>query len=71
LDTAEVDNIGLLFLFVGSPLVATTVVSYIERLQLNHMKSDIKTFKKDSAFELYTVMLLNLILEKSKFFLFA
>jgi hypothetical protein len=64
LDTTIIDNIGLLFLFVGAPLVATTVVSYIEGKQWTHLKSDTKTFKKDFAFELYSVILINLVLDK-------
>ena len=66
MDTTIIDNIGLLFLFVGAPLVATTVVSYIEGKQWTHLKSDTKTFKKDFAFELYSVILLNLVLDKGK-----
>ncbi len=58
------DNIGLLFLIVAAPFISSTYVSLVERRHWGYLKSDTKTFKKDDGFEMYIVMLLNLIENK-------
>jgi hypothetical protein len=40
----------------------------VERRHWGYLKSDTKTFKKDEGFEMYVVMLLNLIEYKGKLF---
>lgn len=64
LDSGGVDNIGLLFLVVGSPFIAATYVSICERRYDFFIRSDTKNFKKEEDMEMYMGVLIDLIENK-------
>jgi len=68
LDSGGVDNIGLLFLVVGSPFIAATYVSICERRYDFFIRADTKNFKKEEDLEMYMGVLIDLIEHKRKKF---
>ena len=65
LDFSGVDNIGLFFLFIGSPFIAFTYSKILDAKKWMIMTSDFKSIKKDGDVEIYIYILLSLIDSRS------